>query len=195
TLEPSSAALGTVVHAWLDRIARQGLAAWGPERMANSTLRLRRDLAAAGMDPRRLDAGVERAQSMLESVLEDEDGRRILGASLEARSEWPLVVLSEGRVVRSTIDRCFVEDGVRWVVDYKTARPPQAEPQAGSDSSVFDQWLVAECESHRPQLGAYKEAVIAAGETLPGLTRGLPVRTALYYPALPIGGRWFEIDT
>jgi ATP-dependent helicase/nuclease subunit A len=181
-----AAAFGRVVHAWLDRIARQGLEQWTAAKLAERRAVLRRDLRAEGLADADLDTEADRALAMLTSTLEDETGRRILGAGDEARAEWPLVLLAEGRVLRTKVDRSYVEDGVRWVVDYKTATPP-------SDARQREEWLAGEREHHRRQLEIYREAVSAAQQTLADLTSDLPVRTALYYPALPVGERWVEI--
>jgi ATP-dependent exoDNAse (exonuclease V) beta subunit len=61
-------------------------------------------------------------------------------------------------VKKHIVDRTFVEDGVRWVIDYKTA--------------VVEGDLSAAAESYREQLQAYA-ALFSA--------QGLPVKCAILF--------------
>ena len=65
------------------------------------------------------------------------------------------------------LDRSFVEDGTRWIIDYKTSS------HSGGDLEGF---LKNEADRYREQLQLYREAV-AINETR-------PIRTALYFPLL-----------
>ena len=65
------------------------------------------------------------------------------------------------------IDRCFVEAGQRWVIDYKTAIP--------SDGNLSG-FLDAQREAHRAQLERYSSLLSRFGPE--------PVRSALYFPAI-----------
>ena len=58
------------------------------------------------------------------------------------------------------IDRIFVADGCRWIIDYKTVRLPEAE-------------LAIRAESYRPQLERYASLFADAG---------LPLRLAIFFP-------------
>ena len=65
-------------------------------------------------------------------------------------------------LVRHVVDRCFIADGQRWIVDYKTALVDAAD---GAQ-------LRAHAERYRPQLERY--ARLFADE-------GLPQRLAIFY--------------
>jgi ATP-dependent helicase/nuclease subunit A len=54
------------------------------------------------------------------------------------------------------LDRTFVEDGQRWIVDYKSTL---------LDAAVTTEALRAIAENHRPQLERY--AALFANESLP----------------------------
>ena len=41
----------------------------------------------------------------------------------EARSEWAIAGVEAGAIVHIVVDRTFVADGVRWIVDFKTGAP------------------------------------------------------------------------
>ena len=58
------------------------------------------------------------------------------------------------------IDRIFVADGARWIIDYKTVRLPDSE-------------LPERAETYRPQLERY--AGLFAGDPL-------PLRLAIFFP-------------
>jgi ATP-dependent exoDNAse (exonuclease V) beta subunit len=100
--------------------------------------------------------------------LGDERGRWLLAAHPEARSEYALSVLEDGRLKTNIIDRSFVDgDGVRWIVDYKTSR------HSGTDVDTF---LEQERLRYAPQLERY--AFLIRGLGAPR------VKVALYFPLL-----------
>ena len=72
--------------------------------------------------------------------------------------------------VNHVIDRVFIADGCRWIIDYKTARLPEGE-------------LSARAESYRPQLERY--AALFAAEAL-------PLRMAIFFPCQ---GKLVELAT
>src|SRR6202035_100381 len=96
-------------------------------------------------------------------------GRWILSSvHRQAASELALTGIAAGRLQSIIIDRTFVdEDGVRWVIDYKTSS------HTGGDAEAFVQ---RELERYRPQLESHSELARALGPE--------PVRAALYLPLL-----------
>jgi ATP-dependent exoDNAse (exonuclease V) beta subunit len=71
------------------------------------------------------------------------------------------------------LDRTFIDNGVRWIVDYKIAE---------TDSADVEAWLDAEAERYRSQMEGYAT-----------LMKGLeqrPLKLILYYPLLQC---WREI--
>jgi ATP-dependent exoDNAse (exonuclease V) beta subunit len=74
----------------------------------------------------------------------------------------------QGEVVRVVFDRSFIdENGVRWVIDYKTSR------HLGSG---IEQFLDREVERYRPQLQRYARIAQRLGPE--------PVRVGLYFPLM-----------
>ena len=65
------------------------------------------------------------------------------------------------------LDRTFVENGTRWIIDYKTSS------HGGGD---LDGFLENEAGRYQDQLLRYREAL--------ALTESRPIRTALYFPLL-----------
>ena len=65
------------------------------------------------------------------------------------------------------LDRTFIANGTRWIIDYKTSS------HSGGDLEGF---LENEAGRYQDQLQRYRDAM--------ALTETLPIRTALYYPIL-----------
>jgi ATP-dependent exoDNAse (exonuclease V) beta subunit len=167
--------VGTVVHRLLERIAREGVEAWGPERIAALGDRLRAVLGAEGAAPADLEPAFERVRAALERTLADPVGRWILGARDGARSEFAVAGVVDGEVRHLVIDRTFLApDGVRWIVDFKTSEPE------GGDTAGF---LAAERRAYQDQLQRYA-AVLAEME-------GRTIRVGLYFP---VTGDWVAWD-
>jgi ATP-dependent helicase/nuclease subunit A len=79
--------------------------------------------------------------------------------------EWPRVAGAGTTVETRVVDRSFVEDGVRWIIDYKTA-------DLGAEADAAR--LAAHAERYRPQLEAYAGCLPA---------RACPLRLAVFYAA------------
>ena len=136
-------------------------------------------LRAAGMAKTEAEAQSAEVVRALLAVLQDENGRWILGARASAQTEasWSTWA-GEGDVVRTLrgdrIFRAGAEPGSReethlWIVDYKTAR---------HGASGLDTFLQKEKEKYLGQLEAYASVMRKVhGEDI-------PLRMALYYPLL-----------
>jgi ATP-dependent helicase/nuclease subunit A len=164
--------VGTVVHEALERFARGKLP--GVDELPALRARLESRLEALGVEGAAAQAGVERAMAALRATLEDERGRWLFDAGQrEAHSELALSGVRGGHIVNAVIDRTFVADGTRWVVDFKTS------PHEGGDLAAF---LDSEALRYEAQLKRYAH-----------LARGLgpeQVRAGLYFPLL---GAWREV--
>jgi ATP-dependent helicase/nuclease subunit A len=160
--------IGTVVHAWLARLAQQQQlpsAAAIEERRSQVLAQLQRAGVPGSEQPR----AVEQVLAALRLTVADERGRWILDAGhAQAHSEWELTGVSGGRLRTVKIDRSFVdEQGTRWVIDFKSS------PHEGGSLAAF---LDQEVSRYRPQLEGYVGLAAAAGPH--------PVRAALYFPLL-----------
>jgi ATP-dependent exoDNAse (exonuclease V) beta subunit len=168
-------AVGTVVHACLQRLV--GAAAprlgEGPSLQAA----VRRMLQQEGVPAAQVEPASRRVHSALRYALEDERGRWILsGRHEDSRCEVPITALLDGRLRHLVIDRTFIdEEGVRWIIDYKTGT------HLGGDPVGF---LDEEQERYRAQLQSYARAFLQLEQR--------PVRTALYFPLVP--GGWREVE-
>jgi len=125
------------------------------------------ELRLLGVEEGEIAAAAERVVAALRSALEDGHGRFVLGAHDEARSELTLTLRNGDALEHVRLDRTFVADGERWIVDFKTSR------HEGGDRAAF---LDSEVERYRPQLDRYAAALAAIERRA--------VRVALYFPLL-----------
>src|SRR5579883_2211448 len=84
-------------------------------------------------------------------ALNDSRGQWILKAHQEARSELALTALIDNQVENLVIDRTFIdENGIRWIIDYKTASAGEKDLNA---------FLDKEQEKYSKQMQKYYQAM------------------------------------
>ncbi|MCG6965704.1 MAG: PD-(D/E)XK nuclease family protein, partial [Chromatiaceae bacterium] len=165
--------VGTLVHRYLERIASDGLEHWQDMRLTALAPLLRRGLHNLGVPDDEIDLAVDKTTRALRQTLADDTGRWLLGPHPEARCEWPLTLNAES-TRHYVIDRTFVDqDGVRWIVDYKTGEHLEGDRDA---------FLDREQERYREQLETYGRIV--------RLLEDRPIRLALYFPLFPDWRVW-----
>ena len=164
-----AANVGTLVHAYLEIIARSGCDAWSDERLRALQPAMVLWLGRRGHAAAEAKQGAARVLAMLQATLASESGRWTLKSRAGATVELAINMLDgePGREQASThiVDRSFVEDGQRWIIDYKTAQVPDGETGLA---------LQAHVEGYRPQLERYARLFDA---------EGLPQRLAIFYAA------------
>jgi ATP-dependent helicase/nuclease subunit A len=109
----------------------------------------------------------------LRQSLVSERGRWVLAAHEEAVSEWELNGVFGDRILHRKLDRTFVADGVRWIIDYKTG---------AHEGSGVEAFLDNERERYRAQLETYAELVSRLDPR--------PVRLGLYFPLMDGWREW-----
>ncbi|TFL14000.1 nuclease [Pusillimonas caeni] len=163
------AAIGTVAHAWLERLGREGPDGWPAERVRQSLPVLRKQLGRAGLPASSLDEAAAVVSEALCATLSSERGQWLLRAA-RAHREWSLLDVS-GRV--SVIDLAISDEQGWLVVDYKTGMPWEGESAEAFAARMH--------QRHGAQLQRYCEQVAALD--------GRPARAALYFPRADI---WLE---
>jgi ATP-dependent helicase/nuclease subunit A len=159
--------VGVVAHSFLQRIALEGPSLWDAERLTSARQAISAALLRAGVMRGELEQGVARVSEALSRTLNDERGRWLLSPHAEHRCELAVSAVIEGRLQHVRVDRTFIEDGTRWLIDYKITE------QLGGDSRRFVQMQV---EKYRPDMQRYVR-VLRIFDTR-------PVRCALYFPLL-----------
>lgn len=165
---------GTVVHRFLQIIATEGLEHWNLERIDALTAVFVRDLARLGVPQTEMAETVARVAAALRGTLADPRGRWVLAPHAEAQSELRLTALLDGEIASVAIDRTFIdEDGMRWIVDFKTGTHEGGDPEG---------FLDREKERYRAQLERYARILQARDAR--------PVRLGLYFPLLQGWREW-----
>ncbi len=167
--------IGTVVHRALQRIAEEGAEAWGDARVTAFGPVVNAQLRAAGLPANALAEATQRVLDALRLTLADERGRWILGSERsDARCEYAVTGLHGRHLVNAVIDRSFVDnDGVRWVVDYKSSR---------HEGGALEIFLASELARYAAKLELYA--------TLLRQLDDRPVRAGLYFPLLAEWREW-----
>jgi ATP-dependent exoDNAse (exonuclease V) beta subunit len=166
--------VGTVVHHWLQAISEEQTHSWDVNRIEALLPSFKSELESEGVPQEEINAAVERVAAALMQTLEDKRGRWLLGSKREAHSEWRLTGLLDGKLVDVAIDRTFVdENGVRWIVDYKTGA------HEGGD---LEEFLDREQERYRVQLEQYAALVC--------MLDNRPLKLGLYFPLLKGWREW-----
>ncbi|ABK43491.1 DNA helicase/exodeoxyribonuclease V, subunit A [Magnetococcus marinus MC-1] len=172
--EPARMA-GIVTHEWLQIMAQQGVASWRPARVEALQGAIASRLVALGLAKNRIEETAQRVVQALKQALTTLLGRWILhDGHQEAACERELTGVLGGRLTRIVIDRTFVdEEGVRWIIDYKTSA------HSGQD---VDGFLDNEVVRYRQQLENYARIL--------GALEQRPIHLGLYFPLLE-GWRWW----
>ena len=174
---PEAAPIGNAVHAALQHIGMRGVESFTEADMARLEIEMRRTLVSEGLHGTLLATATERCRNGLRTALASDRGRWLLsGTHSETYCEWALSLYLDGQVTHAIIDRSFVDaDGIRWIVDYKTAS------HEGGDVQDF---LGEEEKRYAPQLLRYA-----------GLVKRMEperaIRLGLYFPMLDA---WREIN-
>ena len=172
--EPARRA-GEVLHAELQGIGASGWEAWRKRPVDDSRRRnWERQLREHGL----LDDELARALNVLvkgvEQARENPKAAWIFSPEhQDIHCEWALSGELNGKIVNGIIDRSFIADGKRWVVDFKSSS------HEGGDLKKF---LDQEQARYHNQMTRYAELIA-------GLAEEYPVHLALYYPLL---GGWRE---
>ncbi|WP_317928787.1 UvrD-helicase domain-containing protein [Halioxenophilus sp. WMMB6] len=157
-------ATGTVIHRLLEVIAMRGIEQWTPDTLADLAPQISAWLTEHGINSSKTTRELMRFTTKL---LESEQARWVLsGNHRESACELPLLETETDSLY--IIDRTFIEDGVRWIIDYKTSQPR-------SDESL-ESFLDRELAHYQKQLANYAHLFAELQSN--------PVQTALYFPLI-----------
>ena len=171
--------VGILVHAELQAMDAANA---DEQRIRGRETHFRRWLALHGVPAERLPGAVGRVVDALIAVHRDSRGRWILQNAREALREHALSGRLQGggsgtvrgEVARVVIDRSFIdEQGVRWIIDYKTSQ---------HSGGGVEEFLDREVERYRSQLQRYATLVKRLGPE--------PVRLGLYFPLMRAWREW-----
>lgn len=164
--------VGTVVHAWLQQIVEEGVDLWDSARITSRRVAIETALQALGVPPNDMRDAARLVSQSLVQTLSDQRGRWILKRRANDSCEFAAGIPMDGVIHHVVIDRTFIEDGTRWIIDYKTS---------SHEGANVEEFLDGEQARYKDQLDRY--ARLFAG------FEDLPVRLGLYFPLL---GGWRE---
>ncbi|MFA7268356.1 MAG: UvrD-helicase domain-containing protein [Sterolibacterium sp.] len=184
-LDPLAASIGTLVHAYLEMIARSGVEDWSGGRLRSLQPAMAHWFVQHGHAAADAKHGAARVVAALQATLASPAGRWVLLPRPGGVTELAVAHVGPGYdgltgLTSHVVDRSFIEDGQRWIIDYKTV-------EVDSDNDAV---LSAHAERYRDQLERY--ARLFADEDLPlrlgvfyvahGRLVELPALPAMYMP-------------
>lgn len=168
--------IGNVVHRWLQCIAEDELKGWDETRVHSLRGVFKKGLMMSGMSryDENIDIAVGKVITALTVAINDSRGRWLLGPQLSARNELRMSANVDGKQINIVIDRTFLsENGVRWIIDYKTSS------HEGGDVEAF---LDREQARYSAQLRRYAELIQMKDKQT--------VKLGLYFPLLSGWREW-----
>lgn len=149
----------------IDELSGENLTLWISQQRPWWQLQLQ----TAGWQHQWLEQALKKVGKAFLQTLQDDQGRWLLDhRHPQSACELSLHYWQAQQWRESIVDRTFVVDQVRWIVDYKTS-----EPLAGQSEEDF---IAQEIASYTPQLRRYRQGFAGMEER--------EIRTALYFPML-----------
>jgi ATP-dependent exoDNAse (exonuclease V) beta subunit len=120
-----------------------------------------------------------RLQTMIPQLIADPTAQWLLNPQhKDAHSEWTILERTNHGHRMHIIDRTFIDEQTRWIIDYKTAQPHPGEN--------MDDFLATQQSAHKTQLTRYAQCLIAMGEQR-------PVQCGLYFPMVQRWVSWAHV--
>ena len=176
--------LGTVVHNFFRIIAEEGLDNWNGKRLDDCKTAIKNSLISLGTNPAIANEHADHVLKVLKASLESKRARWILGAHEQAACEMritgplgdneDLIDETKDNDKNRIIDRTFVENGIRWIIDYKTGQRSEKETDKRFAERKLD-GRIGNHQTYREQLDSYATLLKKAGEKL-------TIKLALYFP-------------
>ena len=156
-------ATGQVMHRILEGFSRFGVPELLFEQIENYRIAWRSLLVQQGVLVTELTHALTLLEKAIGEMLQDARGKWLLTHHQQAVSEFDITRKIGGKVQRLIIDRSFVADDIRWIVDYKLV-----------DAELEQAWQLYE-----PQLQSYAKVMHHVQQQ-----RGenYPIHIALYLP-------------
>ena len=172
---PTARHTGTVLHRTLQQIVSDSVDHWGEKRVDRQQPFWHSQLQQLGVT----DTGqaVDILTRAVLQICSDKKGRWLLDSKhTDSRCELPLAYFDRhGKQRTAIVDRTFVDNGTRWIIDYKSSQPAHGQS--------LEHFIQQQCDHYRPQLQRY-------GKLFQQMEQQ-PIGLALYFPLL---SHWVEIE-
>lgn len=160
---------GTLLHRILRRITLDGIDHWNEEKIQSMQKHWRAQLFQAGLDDENRNTGLQKINSCLLRLRTSKQARWILDHSHED-SQCELNIIYGPRSRVNVVDRTFIENGIRWVIDYKSSTPAAGE--------AMENFLLRQRSAHASQLNHYAQLFRQMDDNTQQINQ------ALYFPYL-----------
>ena len=151
---------GTLAHLYMQLLSSADYQSWDEGRLQRCLPAMVSWLQQQGHTPTIAKQGAAEVLEALQATLASEAGQWLLKAHSAAVSELSLMQTQAGNIKNHVIDRTFIENGTRWIVDYKLT----AKNEMGN--------LAIAVEQHRPQLLRYASLFVQ---------EKLPIKIAVFF--------------
>lgn len=168
---------GSVIHECLQQITQQTISSWQSHPIEQQQQQWHKRLRQLGLHQAdEITAAISQINACIKATLQSQQGQWLLANTHDfAASEFELSYQKNGKVRNCIIDRFIIADNTAWIIDYKTAKPPEDK------HADFIQQQVA---LYRPQLECYQKVISAYYQ--------LPTRLALFLPLCT--PQWVELE-
>ncbi len=159
---------GTLLHRTLQQMTEDGISQWTAERIQQQIPVWQTQFRQQGLISF-AETGISKLKQAVNAILASEPGRWLLDNNHESSAcEQTISYRRGGRVRRAVVDRTFIDQGTRWIIDYKSAAHTPEQP--------FEDFLAQQQQLYHKQLANYAKLF----QTM----ESLPTKTALFFPLL-----------
>lgn len=162
---------GIIYHRFVEMMAKHGLENWGADTVKSKGQAISALMRREGYPIRDIPAGRDRIIGLLLVTIESSAGRWILSKHDGGGQEVQVSGYRNGRWIHRYLDRPFVDAGVYWITDWKTAACP--------DGVSVEDFVRAITARYKAKMEEYRSVVMEAGITL-------PIKLGLYLPAVDL---------
>ncbi len=121
-------AIGTITHHYLQQLSLIDLQHWNLDKTQQQKQHILFKLRQLGVPKDAIEQAAQTIIKALNQTLGDTIGHWILSARHAAHSEWRLGCKQNHQLKEYIIDRSFIDDGIRWVIDYKITQNTKQQP-------------------------------------------------------------------
>ncbi len=174
---------GTVIHRALQNLIGTANSIDVAQWQAAQTPFWRLQLKQHGWNQDEIAQAIQKIARAITNTLNDQHGQWLLDNSHTQSACELAITHKQGNHIdlklrENIIDRTFIAEGIRWIIDYKSSEP--------STGQTLTDFITQETAAYKAQLTRYKACFTALGET--------DIKTALYFPLLEDGYRFLEVE-
>lgn len=128
TLKPISLArhIGIVAHELL-----QWICLYHPSHSHNLPWSMvGKQFASLGFDTKEITSALNILKIQMDKLFQDPIGLWLISPHSEEVSEYPLLLSTKGEISTRIIDRSFLDEGRRWIIDFKTGKDEEVSQEA-----------------------------------------------------------------